>query len=200
MGDENKKTPIWLWILSILLYSPLILAGFFCLALYTPFNYIQFKTSRYHKDFGGKFSFTRFGVHWDHKSYTMIKKNNLPIEYLKPDETYESHGFFVYQDALLEFESPFWYDKEKEEWVSENYESAEDEAVFTRNETVKNYLDFFHEKFPERKCEKVIFFMKKRDLEKSSGIAAVKAAQQIDNFVVYEGKLADALKKFVNQA
>ena len=55
MEEENKKTPIWQWILLIILGSPLILAGILCLALYTPFNYIQFKTSRYSKDFGGKF-------------------------------------------------------------------------------------------------------------------------------------------------
>ncbi len=195
----EEKIPIWQKILIILLFSPLLLFIFLCVAIYTPFNYIQFKTSRYHKDFGGKFSFTRFGVHWDNKYYTIIKKNNLPIEYLKFDESYESLGRFVYRNSLLIFDSPLWYNEERSEWVSEDYDNEDNEAIFTLEETKQEYLKFFHEKFPERKCNDVVFFMEKKSFKKHSSKATLRSAKEIDCFVVYEGKLVDTLKKFVNE-
>lgn len=180
--------------------------------LYTPIGYYKFKTSLYQKDFPTKYKWLD-GVHQDNDVYTFIKKNHLPIQYLKCYEKYDLSGLFLYKDTLLDFSEPFLYDDESMVWcvVPGDDESIEDDAAET--ETADHSDDYeiltvdgwkesqimeFKEKFPERICNNIVFFYNRKRILKWYGEEALNRLKDLDGFILYEkGELEKAIQKYV---
>ena len=108
-------------ILVLLVLVPLGVLYFLYKILTMPFSYIRHKRSLYQKDFPCRYSLWRY-PHHDEKVYTVIKKNDLPIAYIKGQKEYEQYempGYFVYKDILLDFNEPFFFDPERGLWLTE---------------------------------------------------------------------------------
>ena len=76
-----------------------------------PFNYYRYRHSQYQKDFPHKFDFLD-PFHIDNIPYSIIKENELPIQYIKWSKEYNMYGYFIYKDILLDFTEPFFFDAE----------------------------------------------------------------------------------------
>ena len=96
-------------IVLIFIFAILIPVGLFLLIfmfITIPFNYYKYRHSQYQKDFPHKFNFLS-PFHVDNIPYSIIKENELPIEYIKWSEEYEMYGYFIYKDILLDFTNRF---------------------------------------------------------------------------------------------
>ena len=74
-------------------------------------NYYRYRHSQYQKDFPHKFNLLD-PFHIDNIPYSIIKENELPIQYIKWSEEYDMYGYFIYKDILLDFTEPFFFDAE----------------------------------------------------------------------------------------
>lgn len=194
----------FLVIVLIIIFIPLLLI---CALLYLPIDYIKFKRSRYQKDFPRKYSLFS-GVHIDNKIYTLIKENNLPIEYYKCDGDYDFEGYFLYKDALLNFIEPFCYLKENDEWMyllnnDEQYVESQqflqgtpeiDEEYEPIGEAKERFIKDFRENNHEVTCNKVVFFYDAEETEHCYGARAVEKLRELDGIVLYE---ENALKETI---
>lgn len=129
LGDIASTALVWILIGLFLPWAGLILVGYL---LYWPVEYVKIKRSRYQKDFPRKISFA-CGVHPDNEVYTIVKENDLPVEYIKWSEDYDLHGYFVSGDVLLDFTEPLFFDEKKKVWLfwpgnAEEEELAEDDG------------------------------------------------------------------------
>ena len=100
--EENKsaKKVSVIPCLLMIIFLPFILLYLIGTLLFVPIDYIIFKRSRYHRDFGGSYSFLS-GAHPDNYLYTLIKEENIPILYAKADNEYVSRGFFICKKTII---------------------------------------------------------------------------------------------------
>lgn len=194
----------FLVIVLIIIFIPLLLV---CALLYLPVDYIEFKRSRYQKDFPRKYSLFS-GVHIDNKIYTLIKENNLPIEYYKHDGEYDFEGYFLYNDTLLNFSEPLRFVQEKGQWMlpdegdeEENFyaagvEGAEEKMVawLSFEEAREGYIAEFRKSYPTVSCNKIVFFYEAEPMRECYGAVAVEKLRELDGIVLYE---EDALKETI---
>ena len=178
-----------------------------------PFNYYKYRHSQYQKDFPHKFNFLD-PFHVDNIPYSIIKENELPIEYIKWSKEYNMYGYFIYKDILLDFTEPFFFDPETktftfnpEEEVAEGKEDDNNQDIddvencLSVEETKDFMLNDFHNNIKkQRECKQVVFFYSQEKLEKSHGEIALKKMSELNDFIVYKkDNLHQVLKEFVEK-
>jgi len=199
-------------VLSVIfiLFLPFLLLYFLYELLMTPFHYIKYKRSLYQQDFPHQYSWLAT-PHIDNKIYTAVKENNLPIEYIKWREEYDLNGYFVYQDILLVFEEPFFFDKKRGLWLiwpgkgcdeesedidDEEYENTDD--CLSVDEAKTYILEKFCEDVPGRECNRVVLFYSRKNVENNYEAGGLEKMRELNDFIIYEkGELASAIKNFV---
>jgi hypothetical protein len=201
-------------IVLIFIFAILIPVGLFLLIfkfITMPFNYYRYRHSQYQKDFPHKFNFLD-PFHIDHIPYSIIKENELPIQYIKWSKEYDLYGYFIYKDILLDFTEPFFFDPEtntftfypekevKEKIKDDNNQDIDDvENCLSVEETKTFVLNNFHNNIKERECKQVVFFYSQKNLEKARGKIALNRMSALNDFVVYKkDTLLQALKEFID--
>lgn len=209
LGDSACN--ILITVLAVL-FIPFLLLYLLFELLITPARYIQYKRCAYHKDFPHKCSWPVV-LHRDSEVYGIIKENQLPVEYIKWREDYDLPGSYFYNDVLLEFNEPLFFDKEKGLWLCWNHdendpETAENDEIIDREEntddcltveaTTEYILSEVKSNIADLPCNRVVFFCERKFVVENYGEEALKVMEELDHFVVYEkGKLADAIKNFI---
>ncbi len=213
-----------LFVLALLILFPLMLLVLLGALLCTPFDYIQFKRSRYRRDFPSKYRWLS-GEHADGRVYAIVKEANLPIDYLRPESfDPEFHGYFLCGDTLLNFSHPLFFEEKSGRWLlwagkpdddggEENGDTDNNETADADEDDEVNYddcLEFsdagafcaeqFCEYFPQRACNRAVFFYEREATKQEYGAAALEILEHTDGFVVYSKKhLRDAIADFTNQ-
>ena len=202
-------------IVLIFIFAILIPVGLFLLIfkfITMPFNYYKYRNSHYQKDFPHKFNFLD-PFHIDHIPYSIIKENELPIQYIKWSKEYHLYGYFIYKDILLDFTEPFFFDPETntftfnpEEEVAEakeddNNQDIDDvENCLSVEETKAFVLNEFHNSVKQYECKQVIFLYSQEKLKKAHGEIALKKMGELNDFIVYKkDNLHQVLKEFVKK-
>ena len=213
------KNTFWSQLLAeialIFIFAILIPIGLFFLIfkfITMPFNYYKYKHSQYQKDFPHKFNFLA-PFHIDNIPYSIIKENELPIQYIKWSEEYDMYGYFIYKDILLDFTEPFFFDPEtntftfnpEEEFEEKNeddnnQDNDDVEKCLSVEETKAFVLNDFHKNIQECECEQVVFLYSQEKLEKEHGKMAVEKMGELNDFIVYKkDNLHQVLKEFVEK-
>ena len=218
---ESALTAFFLTVI-FLLFLPFFLLYLLFKLLMTPLDYLNYKTSLYQKDFPHKYSWLR-EPHIDNDAYTAIKKNNIPIEYVKWSEDYDIGGYFFYKDVLLNFSEPFFFDEKEKTFLclpdadNDDYsdeeeletangaeqgqqeeENNEDEGCLTVEKVKELIFNEIKEKIPERECNKILFFYSQKTAEKMYKVEAIEAMREREDFIVYrKSELADVLRDFI---
>lgn len=212
LGDV--ATTILLWVV-ITLCIPLMLLVFLGQFLLTPITYVRFKKSRYQKDFPRKFS-PFCGVHPDNEVYTVVKENELPVEYINCSEDYDLFGYFVSGDTLLNFTEPFFYDEKKQEWLlwpgnaedeNDEVEDVDVEHVGEDNtddcvgvEAAKELmLQWFAADVAGRECSRVAVFYERQKTERIYGKEQAEALKSAGCILYERGALAQAIREVIEQ-
>ena len=200
-------------ILMLVILVPLGALYFLYKILTMPFSYIRHKRSLYQKDFPCRYSIWRY-PHHDEKVYTVIKKNDLPIAYIKGQKEYEQYempGYFVYKDILLDFNELFFFDPERGLWLTELETASEEEQpsdedsestehCLTVDEGKKRYLEDFRRDVPDYVCNRVVMFYLRGHVERGYNKGGLDRMRSLGDFVVYEkGELATAIQNFVKE-
>ena len=203
--DRLKDAGIML--LLILLIPFLMLYCVFKL-LWMPVTYIKTRRSAYHQDFPCKFP-ALGELHTDSKPYEVIKKNNLPVAYVKNQGDYSLCGYFIYKDALLCFHEPLICDAKKGIWYSW-MKADKDPGATKRNEeyaadcltveaVAEDLLQELEAAHTQYTCNRVVFFFARKSAEGSYTQSSADAMRRLDNFVIYEKReLAKAIREFVD--
>ena len=207
-GNVASTVLVWVVIGLLLPWMGLILVGYL---LYWPIEYVKIKRSRYQQDFPRKITFA-CGVHPDNKVYTIVKENDLPVEYVKLGEDYDLHGYFVCGDTLLNFTEPFFYDEKKPGWLywpgEEEREPMEIEGDTDEDNTddcvavdvaKELMLQRFSADVPGRKCRRVAVFYERQKTERLYGHAQVQALESAGCVVYERGELAQAIRKVIGE-
>lgn len=208
IGDAASTVLVWVVIVLCLPLMLLVLVG---QILYTPIDYIKFKRSRYQKDFPHKYSFA-CGVHPDNEVYTLIQENHLPIEYIKWNEDYDMHGYFLCGDSLLNFTEPFFYDEKKKVWLFWPGEEEKEPVEIEENEGEDNtddcvaidaakelMLQRFAADVAGRECRRVAVFYEHQKTEKRYGKAEAEALRSAGCIVYERGELLSAIRKVIGE-
>lgn len=96
---------------------PFVFILLFLLVLYTPVDYLRYRSTRFYKHFKEKYTWLCGGSTFI-KVYDLIQKNNLPIEYFRNEIVPSAgYGYFVYKDSLLLLDYNVCYDDEQGKWV-----------------------------------------------------------------------------------
>ena len=170
---EKAKAVSPLPCILMIIFLPFILVYLALSLLFVPIDYLIFKTSKYHRDFGGKYSFLS-GAHPDNTLYTLIKAHKTPVIYAKCDKTYSSHGFFFTRDALIEARDLLFFDKESGEWMGAL--PTTDGAKPCSIEELSSELGAaFTKATGGMKRERVIFLLRRRAAKRGGGSALEKA-------------------------
>ena len=201
-------------IFVFILFLPFLLLYLLFKILATPFDYIKYKRSCYQQDFPHKYKWAN-EPHTDNEPYTAIKKNNLPVEYIKWHEDYDMLGYFVYQDTMLVFHEPLFFDEEKGLWLwwpgekeeeptteesenEESYDADNTDDCLTVEDLKEFLLDDFCNHISGRECKKVVFFYSRKNVEKLWK-AGLEKMRELDDFIIYEkGQLAEAIQKMID--
>ena len=172
------------------------------MVIYLPIQYIRFKRSRYQKDFPRKASFG-CGPHVDNTVYTIVKERELPIRYFRQNHlNYDEPGWFLYNDILLDFTDPVFFDKERNICPS-RYEEQDVETAggpLSVDAQKRETMDAFHRHEPDQPCTRVVFFINQSSAEDMYDDAGMEELRTSDDFVLYTKKtLADQLEKFIRE-
>ena len=201
------KDTFWSQLLAgialIFTFAILIPIGLFLLIfkfITMPFNYFKYRHSQYQKDFPHKFNFLD-PLHIDNIPYSIIKENELPIQYIKWSKEYDMYGYFIYKDILLDFTEPFFFDPETNTFTFNPEEDNDDvEKSLSVEETKAFVLNDFHQNIQECECKQVVFLYSQEKLEKEHGKMAVEKMGELNDFIVYKkDNLHQVLKEFVEK-
>lgn len=157
-GKGTKISPVPC--ILMIIFLPFIIVYFILSLLFVPIDYLIFKFSLYHRDFGGKYTFLS-GAHPDNRLYTAIKKNKTPVIYAKCDKAYESHGFFFTQGAIVEVRGLLFFDREKGEWMGA-LPTVDGARPCSMDELDSALLDAFTKATGGMKRERVYYLVPKR--------------------------------------
>lgn len=113
--NATRVSPIPCLLMIIL--SPLLLVYLVLSLLFVPIDFLIFKTSAHHRDFGGRYSFLS-GAHPDNELYTLIKKRGLKIGYLSVPNGKSATGYFFSGKTLIEAGKNLFWDKDSESWLA----------------------------------------------------------------------------------
>lgn len=215
IGDVASTLLVWV---VVALCIPLMLLVLLGQLLLTPITYIRFKKSRYQKDFPRKYSLWD-DVHPDNEVYTIVKENDLPVEYINRNEDYYLFGYFVSGDVLLNFTEPFFYDEKKAAWLFwpgedekepmelDEVEDVDVEHVGEDNtddcvgvEAAKEMmLQRFAADVPGRECRRVAVFYERQKTERIYGKAQAEALKSAGCILYERGELAQAIREVITQ-
>ncbi|MBR3964063.1 MAG: hypothetical protein IKJ80_01495 [Clostridia bacterium] len=205
----------WLACICLFIFIPIAIPVALFILIFKfitiPFSYYKYTHSQYQKDFPHKFNFLA-PFHIDNIPYSIIKENELPIQYFKRGEEYGMHGYFIYKDILLDFTEPFFFDPKTSTFTfypaEEDEEKMEDdsnqdiddiETCLSVEETKAFVLNDFHNNIQERQCKQVVFFYSQKKLEKAHGKIALNRMNELNDFIVYKkDTLLQALKEFTD--
>lgn len=208
-GIDEKVLAVFC-IVAFIIFLPFFLLYLLFKLLWTPFDYIKYKKSRYQKDFPHKYTWLR-EPHTDNAPYTAIKENALPVEYIKWSEDYNLSGYFVYKDILLDFTEPFFFDEEGKIFLrlpdgNESEETTDDETseeensdkCLTVEETKELILYGFRNSVPERECHRIVFFYSRKDVLRDYKEEGLNTMRELDDFIIYEKcELTKVIKDFI---
>lgn len=194
--NEKAKSISPIPCILMIIFLPFILVYFILSLLFVPIDYVIFKRSRYHRDFGGRYSFLS-GAHPDNPLYTLIKRHKTPVIYAKCDKTYSSHGFFFTRDAIIEARELLLYDRESGVWMGAE-PTADGAKICTIDELSETVRSHFTVATGGMKRERVIYLLPMRSA-KRHGAAALESALADERILVYTKKtLAASLKALDN--
>ena len=206
----NVASTVLVWVVIGLLL-PLMLLVFLGQFLLAPITFVRFKKSRYQKDFPRKFSLF-CGVHPDNEVYTIVKENDLPVEYIKQDEEYYLFGYFVCGDTLLNFTEPFFYDEKKNVWLFWPGEEEKEPMEIDENEDEDNtddcvavdvakelMLQRFAADVAGRECRRVAVFYERQKTERIYGKAQAEALKSAGCILYERGALVQTIREVVAQ-
>lgn len=212
------KDSFWSQLLAgiclIFILAILIPVGLFFLIfkfITMPFNYYKYRHSQYQKDFPHKFNFLD-PFHVDNIPYSIIKENELPVEYIKWSKEYDMYGYFIYKDILLDFTEPFFFDSETSTFTFNPEEEAEEKTEDDNNQDIDDVenclsveetkvfvLNDFYNNIQKRECKQVVFFYSQEKLEKAHGKFALEKMSDLSDFIIYKkDTLLQVLKEFVD--
>lgn len=169
----------------MIIFLPFILVYLLLSLLFVPIDYVIFKTSKYHRDFGGKYTFLS-GAHPDNSLYTLIKSHKTPVIYAKCDKAYASHGFFFTRDALIEVRDLLFYDRESGAWMGA-LPTTDGAKPCSIDELSAELSCAFTKATGGMKRDEVIFLLSKRSA-KGCGKAALDSALADKRMLVYTKK------------
>ena len=189
-------------ILVLIIASPFVdLWSFF---IYSPIQYYKVKNSLYYKDFPYKYKWLD-STHCDNEVYTIVKNNDLPINYFKLHENYDCAGTFLYKDTILDFSEPFQYNDEADCWCvyPEDEDTEDDETDYTDScLTVdgwkKSCIEAFQNSSPDHPCSNIVFFYNINRTKRFYGEKALNKLKEDNNFILHEkGNLEEAVKSYI---
>ena len=203
---------------AVLFFIPFCILLFLGAVLYTPIDYIRFKRSVYQKDYPRRYKWL-CGCHTDNPIYTIVKKNKLPIAYLRFYDAYELPGDFILGDTVLLFSKPFFYAKEKEAWLflpdkDEDGEAGEENLQLDEEDNEDESLDDclgvedalawlkeqYKERYPDRNCARFVFFYEEKFVKDIYGEIALQKMQEEGIFILYKKReLKKTILQFVEQ-
>lgn len=178
MHEENKsaKKVSVVPCLLMIIFLPFILLYLLFTLLFVPIDYLIFKRSRYHRDFGGSYSFLS-GAHPDNALYTLVKEHSLPILYAKGGCAYEAEGFFFYRKLLIAAHADLFFKDGK--WLVHTAD-----ADMPLDEATGGMLSAAA-MLPGVKCERVLFLLRERTARRA-GEAALAAAHADGRIATYK--------------
>ena len=117
-------------VILLVLLLPLLLFVFACYLLIFPITFFRYRRSPYYKDTGEKCKL--WGLTDYVRLYNVIKKNGLPMTYLRAKEvSLTGYGYWILGNAAVTFGYEPEYDEKTEAWLSKQ-EDEEGEASTPR--------------------------------------------------------------------
>lgn len=178
--------------LVMIILSPLLLVYFILTLLFVPFDFLIFKTSLHHRDFGGKYGFLS-GAHPDNELYTFIKKQKIKISYVAVPVEKSFVGYFFSGNTLIEFKKNLFWDAEKGQWrVHSHVHGASatadsyslDEAAAIRSAEFKSAVG--------KECVRSVFLLEEKRASRA-GIDAYNSAISNEGILLYNKKTLRAI-------
>lgn len=181
-------------ILLLVLLTPFLLLGAILALLYIPVDHIRYKRSHYYKDFGLRYH-VFVGISPYYRLYEVIKKNDLPIRYIKTtgDGEHIAHGYFLYGDTLIfnDF-SNVYYNDDENLWVYE----FEDRWISV-DEMIETSIDDLRDRGGYDGIMKGVILIKRNSFADDD----LPRAEKSGRFILYDKKCeAEALKHYISAA
>ncbi len=101
--------------LVMIILSPLLLVYLVLSLLFVPVDFLIFKLSSHHRDFGGRYSFLG-GAHPDNELYAFIKKRGLKINYRTVVRDKGLVGYFYSGKTLVDAGKNLFWDSDARSW------------------------------------------------------------------------------------
>ncbi len=141
-------------IIMTILFMPVALFFSFWLLIITPFDYFQYKRTRFYKDTREKYAWLCMKSDYI-KLYDLIKNANLPIDYYRcKDVPVTGYGYFVYKDTLILNDYEPFFDEEKNTWMVEI-----EDAYIDIKDDVQNTVDSCNALLKKAVCTKAILLI-----------------------------------------
>lgn len=190
--------------LVLIIATPFLLLWLVLEIIYSPLRYYKVKKSLYYKDFPYKYEWLD-STHCDNEAYTIVKNNDLPINYFKFGEKYDWRGTFLFKDVILDFSQPFLYDDESDCWCvypdDEDTEETETnylDSCLTVEGWKKSRIESFQNSAPDHPCNQIVFFYNINRTKRFYGENALNKLTEDNDFILYEkGNLEEAIIKYI---
>ena len=116
-------------LILFLLFLPILILGLLIYTLvYTPYDYIRYKSSAYYKDQRRRYRWL-FAKSNCFKIYNSIKEHGLPIEYVEESESNFGQGYFFYRDVLIVYDESLVFDDGQGSWTVSREDKGENEYI-----------------------------------------------------------------------
>ncbi|MBP3375905.1 MAG: hypothetical protein J6L83_04000 [Clostridia bacterium] len=190
MKDVLKKVGQILLFIILLPILLLCLAG---LLIYTPFDYVKYKKSRYYKDFGRKYRWL-FSNSNCFMIYNSVMENGLPIEYVEERESNFGQGYFFYRDVLIIYDDVPVFDEKESCWTVSR-EGEEDNKYINISDAIQGDVEEFNSCFTDVSLSRGVILCDLSEIE-SEDISHIDECGYI---ITYENDPAEALRKIVER-
>ena len=174
-------------VLLTLLLFPIGIIVAVCLVLFTPFDYLCYKRTRYYKDTHDKYTWLS-GRSPYITLYNVIKTEEFPIEYYRVADSFTGYGYFVCGDTLILNDYNPCYDEETGHWQVE----IEDEYVDIQTD-VADEIKQCNELLKAEVCRKAVVLMDGDTWEEHPDVAY----ENLTFVPVYEEDLPKAIKEWI---
>lgn len=190
MKDVLKKVGQILLFIILLPILLLCLAG---LLIYTPFDYVEYKKSRYYKDFGRKYKWL-FSKSNCFKIYNSVMENGLPIEYVEESESSFGQGYFFYRDVLIIYDDVPVFDEKESCWTVSR-EGEDNYEYINISDAIQGEVEEFNSCFTDVSLSRGVILCDLSEIE-SEDISHIDESGYI---ITYENDPAEALRKIVER-
>ena len=189
MKDVLKKVGQILLFIILLPILLLCLAG---LLIYTPFDYVEYKKSRYYKDFGRKYRWL-FSNSNCFMIYNSVMENGLPIEYVEESESDFGQGYFFYRDVLIIYDDVPVFDEKESCWAVSR-EGEEDNEYINALDVIKSEIEDFNFLFNSFNLTRGVILCRASEIEDD-----LSHLEECEFIVTYENDPADALRGLIGR-